>query len=283
MEQAMDQELFFAAIRKSLISAGCDLDRVGFSMTVEDGRWRISRPRSIYDNDVIAISGRVFNQPSVDDAARTLRNWWGHERNRQAKIAAHDWLYGARDRVVRPYMVDSLIMRHLERAGIGREELADLLRLQIGPRPGVEQITQRLGHTYSSFYNHQAPADFDYRWRGGLTLLGRGFSPVGPIQFRLTGNAGTGMWAYFNIAPGAFYCGGASPAIWLTDRSLQGLPETMLLAYSGKPVSAMIGHPTLELEGLRINSVRREKAGRLTVGLKPCREDLSVPRLAKAA
>lgn len=279
----MDHDMFFAAVAKSTTSAGCDLERNGFDMMVKAGRWRISRPRSIYENDGIAVSGSKFDQGSAAQAATSIRNWWSAERYRQAIIGAHDWLYGARDDVLRPYMVDALIMRRFKLAGINPDDLANMLRAQIGPRPGVEQILQRLGHTYSSFYKDQAPQGFDYRWRSGLTMLKPDFDPVGPLQFKLAGNGGSGMWAYFLIAPGAFYCGGPSPAIWLTDRRVQGLPETMLLAYRGQPVTKMIEHPALDVEGLRINSVRREKAGRLTVGLKPLRMDLVAPPLAKAA
>lgn len=277
----MDPDTFLATVRKSTTSAGCDLERNGFAMTVDNGRWRISRPRSIYENDGMAVSGTRLDEGSAAQAAKSIRSWWSAERHRQAIIGAHDWLYGARDDVRRPYMVDALIMRRFELAGIDVDGVADLMRAQIGPRPGVGQILQRLGHTYSSFHNSQAPAGFDYRWRSGLTPLRPEFAAAGPIQFKLGGNGGCGMWAYFTIAPGAFYCGGPSPAIWLTDPRVQGLPETMLLAYRERPVVRMIEHPALDI-GLVISSVRRE-AGRLTVGLRALRTDLAAPRLAKAA
>lgn len=279
----MDHEAFFAHIKKAVISSGCDLDRLGFSMTVEGDRWRITRPRSPYDNDLISLSSTNTQIGAANDAIRSLRRWWSEQRYLQAKIAAHDWLYGARDKEQRPYMIDALILRRFELAGIDRYQLADILREQIGPRPGIEQIHQRLDRIYSSFQNNYAPVDFGYRWRSNLTPTSRRLDAAGPIQFRLAGNGGSGMWAYFNIAPGAFYCGGPSPAIWLKDNSLQALPETLLLGLRGEPVTRLASHPALEIEGLRISSIRKE-AGRLTVALKPLRENLNpVIPLAKAA
>lgn len=279
MTGEMEGETFEALVAKMVASTGMKPSECGFVLSRGPDRWWLSRRSSIYENDMATYSLRRLDEANARIVATEMRGWWRNERRLRGVVAAHDFLYGSLDGVERPYTADAVTMRHFAARGVDAAVFAHLMRIQIGESMPARSVPQHIDKVFSSFGQRRPEAFEPHCWRSGTTRLRAPLAVLGDIQFRLSDDAGGGLYAYFEIAPGTFWRGGRSPQLLLRGHDL---PDTIIAAAGGRHATELVAHPSLEVEGLTISSVAREmdrygggvKRPRITVRLRKCTVDL---------
>lgn len=209
----------------------------------------------IFENGPMKLQHYGRSQDDVKSCLTHMRNWWARRRSMNTALAGYEFLHGSHDGVHRPYMVETAVIKFFEHKGVNLLDLREALKARILKREKLSVgLLLELENVWSTFEPNYRPAAFkEWCWRSGTKSLSRLFNFDGDCQFRLNGRNGWGIMPLFQVSENIMWVGGPGNAIWIRD---QLIPQSIMTAAKGRPVTDVIEHPAFDVPGLKITGMQ---------------------------